>query len=258
MGSERWLKSVPAPNVSQSDLRRIQQEKALREVPPQQPSPADSASPAESASPAPEALQAPQNASLAQSAGLVENARHAKSTVHLWEGLREIKRGSLHLPNSYVDDLCPHIDPAEQAVYMQLYRLSWGYGNPSCRISLPNLAKRAGMKPTATHQAVKRLEQKGMLEKRAIVLGKGKEQGVEFWLSLPASLAESIRLARSARLAESEPIKEKNIKKDSKGEKASPNFQNCPDCSGTGFHYVDESDRSKGVEKCSHSKLRGK
>jgi hypothetical protein len=112
------------------------------------------------------------------------------------------------------------------------------------------------MKPTATHQAVKRLEQKGMVEKRAVVLGKGKEQGIEFWLSLPASLAESIRLARSARLADSEPIKESIKKKDLKGESATPNIQNCPDCSGTGFHYVDEMDRGKGVEKCSHKNLK--
>lgn len=30
----------------------------------------------------------------------------------------------------------------------------------------------------------------------------------------------------------------------------------CPDCHGTGFHYVDELDRGKGVEKCMHPKLK--
>ena len=217
-------------------------------IKPAGPPPPPQLSPTESASPAPEAPQAPRNARLVESASPAQSVSPAESAIHLWQSLTELKGGNLHLPNAYIDDLCPHLDPSEQAVYNQLYRLSWGYGNPSCRIALPNLAKRAGMKPTATHEAVKRLEKKGMIEKRSLVLGKGKEQGVEFWLPLPASLAESIRLARSARHAKSEPIKEKEIKKDSKGEVATL----CEKCKETGGFLYPNGIGGGGVVKCKH------
>src|SRR5205814_1072098 len=69
---------------------------------------------------------------------------------------------------------------------------------------------------TAVHKAIKRLASKGMVEKRAVTLGKGKDQGVEYWVPLPARLAEDVRLARSTRLAQSASNKEKALKENFK------------------------------------------
>jgi hypothetical protein len=49
-------------------------------------------------------------------------------------------------------------------------------------------------------------------------LGKGKDQGSEFWLPLPTRLAEDIRLARSTRLAPCVSNKEKALKENNKKE----------------------------------------
>jgi hypothetical protein len=170
----------------------------------------------ESASLAPVADLATRGASLADSTSLAPRERLADKTIDLWAGVTELHTGYLRLYGVIVEKIYRHLDPTEQAVYTQLYALSWGYGNPSCRVSLPRLAERAGMGQTATHKAVKRLASKGMVEKREVTLGKGKDQGVEYWLPLPTRLAEDIRLARNTRLVQSASIKRKDLKENNK------------------------------------------
>jgi hypothetical protein len=137
-------------------------------------------------------------------------------TLDLWAGVGELHTGYLRFYGVIVEKLYRHLDPMEQAVYTQLYALSWGYGNPSCRVSWPKLAERAGMGQTAAFNAVNRLVGKGMVEKKAPTLGKGKDQGGEFWLPLPARLADDIRLARGTRLARGASNKEKALKENNK------------------------------------------
>jgi hypothetical protein len=155
-------------------------------------------------------------ASLAPERSLVPDTRLEEKTLDLWAGVGELHTGYLRLYGVIVEKIYRHLDPVEQAVYTQLYALSWGYGNPSCRVSWPRLAERAGMGQTAAFNAVKRLVAKGMVEKRAPTLGKGKDQGGEFWLPLPARLADDIRLARGARLAQNVSNKEKALKENNK------------------------------------------
>lgn len=104
------------------------------------------------------------------------------------------------------------LDPIEQAVYTQLFRLTHGFSKPTCIISLPRLAERANIGTTATHGAVKRLVSKGLVEKRTRIVGKGKEQGIEFSLPLPVRLTRDVRLTPNASLTFNEPIKENTIK----------------------------------------------
>ncbi|HMW00819.1 MAG TPA: hypothetical protein PKE58_11815, partial [Acidobacteriota bacterium] len=44
--------------------------------------------------------------------------------------------GYLKLHRQIVDFLYPQLDPAEQAIHLQLYRLSWGYNKTTCIIGL--------------------------------------------------------------------------------------------------------------------------
>jgi hypothetical protein len=97
----------------------------------------------------------------------VPDTRLEEKTLDLWAGVGELHTGYLRLYGVIVEKIYRHLDPMEQAVYTQLYALSWGYGNPSCRVSWPRLAERAGMGQTAAFNAVKRLVAKGMVEKRA-------------------------------------------------------------------------------------------
>ncbi len=189
-------------------------------VPAESPTPdaslASDTSLARSARLAPESDLALRGARLAPEGSLAPDTRLEEKTLDLWAGVGELHTGYLRLYGVIVEKLYRHMDPMEQAVYIQLYALSWGYGNPSCRVSWPKLAERAGMGQTAAFNAVKRLVAKGMVEKRAPTLGKGKDQGGEFWLPLPVRLAEDIRLARGTRLARGASNKEKALKESNK------------------------------------------
>jgi len=179
-----------------------------------------------------------------QSVSLTDNV------LHFWEALGDWKRGHLSLPNQVVLVLYRHLDPAEQAVYTQLYAMSWGYGKPDCFCNLSTLATRCGMGTTATGQAVKRLVLKGLLEKSAVQLGKGGDQGITYRLPLPDRLTESVRLTRSGRLTDSTDKKDLDQKEIKKGVAAG----DCPDCNGTFWVYPNGPDG--GVKKCSHAKLK--
>ena len=81
-----------------------------------------------------------------------QSAGHDEKTIDLWASITDLHTGYLRLYGVIVEKIYRHLDPTEQAVYTQLYALSWGYGNPSCRVSLPRLAERAGMGQTAAHK----------------------------------------------------------------------------------------------------------
>ncbi len=110
--------------------------------------------------------------------------------------------GYLKLHRQIVDFLYPQLDPAEQAIHLQLYRLSWGYNKTTCIIGLPKLAQRSGMSTSAAQQAVNRLMTKGLIKKVRMILGKGIEQGVEYEVPLPDSLFNSTSLPESTSLVD--------------------------------------------------------
>ncbi|MFY9225633.1 MAG: hypothetical protein WAQ98_23350 [Blastocatellia bacterium] len=110
--------------------------------------------------------------------------------VTLWDGLEEVK-GYSKIPNLYLDKLARLLDPTEQAIYLQLFRLSWGYGKELCNIGLPKLAERANVGKSTAQLAIKRLLDKKLIEKIDWSIGKGKDQGTIYRLPLPLSLLES-------------------------------------------------------------------
>lgn len=161
--------------------------------------------------------------------------------------------GYTKTPNRIYDHLCSVMTPDEQAVYFQLFRLSWGHNKDTCFISNARLSERSSVPLSTMKRVVAQLVGKGMIEKTGTTHGPKKEQGVNYRVPAVSQLGVSQPTTSQPTVAYN---KEKNIKKDSKEVAAPPNFQNCPDCHGTGFHYVDELDRGKGVEKCVHRNLK--
>jgi hypothetical protein len=140
-----------------------------------------------------------QNASLANPASHANAARlPAEHTLRsLMDSLPETA-GFTKLHHQVVDHLYCQLSPKEQIVHIQLYRLAWGRGCPNCLISLPKLARRSNLSPRSTADAVSLLESKGLIRKGAAITGKGKEQGIEYWVTPAPALAKTASLAISA------------------------------------------------------------
>ena len=101
------------------------------------------------------------------------------SRLNLLASLPEVK-GALRMPHRYTDHLCRALKPDEQAVYSQLYRLSWGWNKQNCFISNPKLSERSNVPLSSMKRAVSGLIQKGLIEKTGHTNGYGKDQGVEY------------------------------------------------------------------------------
>lgn len=101
--------------------------------------------------------------------------------LNLLASVPDIK-GDARIPHRYSDYLCRMLKPDEQAVYWQLYRLSWGWGKDSCFISNPKLSERSNVPLSSMKRAVAGLVSKGLVEKTGQTNGYGKDQGVEYRL----------------------------------------------------------------------------
>ena len=134
--------------------------------------------------------------------------------VTLWNGLEEVK-GFTKIPNLYLDKLTKLLDPTEQAIYLQLFRLSWGYGKDICNIGLPKLAERANVGKSTAQAVVKRLIDKKLVEKIDWNIGKGKDQGTIYRLPLPSNISEISRLpVNNSLLNNSSLLNSNTIKED--------------------------------------------
>ena len=105
-----------------------------------------------------------QNVGPTKSGGPTEFVEPDISGINLMASLPRVK-GHLKVWNQFIDHLYAQLEPAEQAVHLQLYRLSWGFDKPTCFIGTPNLAKRAGMSRNTAAKAVLGLEKKGLIKK---------------------------------------------------------------------------------------------
>jgi hypothetical protein len=116
--------------------------------------------------------------------GSQPNADNQKRPVplNLLASVPDIK-GDARIPHRYSDYLCRMLKPDEQAVYWQLYRLSWGWGKDSCFISNPKLSERSNVPLSSMKRAVAGLVSKGLVEKTGQTNGYGREQGVEYRLA---------------------------------------------------------------------------
>ncbi|MDQ3753464.1 MAG: hypothetical protein M3371_01875 [Acidobacteriota bacterium] len=154
-----------------------------------------------------------QNESLPFAESLSLNETLIQQSVDLWASIPEVK-GHCKLPHAITDHLYKLLDVPERVVYEQLFRLSWGFGKDSCTVSLPTLATRSGLKPTATHAAVARLIKKGTVTKIAATFGKNREQGITYRLPLPEWLPRNERLSLNERLPRNDSNKENNTQKE--------------------------------------------
>jgi hypothetical protein len=93
------------------------------------------------------------------------------------------KAGRLDLPHRYTDHACSLLSPDEQAVYLQLYRLSWGWGKDTCFISNPRLSERSNVPETTLRRVVKKLVAKKLAEIIDRKFGSQREQGIVYRVS---------------------------------------------------------------------------
>ena len=133
--------------------------------------------------------------------------------ITLWDGLEQVK-GYIKIPNLYLDKLTRLLDPTEQAVYLQLFRLSWGYGKDVCNIGLPKLAERSNVGKSTAQAVIKRLIDKKLVEKIDWNIGKGKDQGTIYRLPLPVSLSEIGSLPVNSSLVKNGSLPDSNTIKD--------------------------------------------
>jgi len=88
--------------------------------------------------------------------------------------------GHLQWYNELTDYLFARLTPNEQAVYMQLYRLTWGFDRARCIINFPRLGERSGMSENGARLATKGLITKGLVRKISMIFGSNREQGIEW------------------------------------------------------------------------------
>lgn len=201
--------------------------------------------------------QPPQSRQLQESGQPQETRLPQHSPLNILASLPE-QRGHLELPYQILDHLDRHLDPYEQAVYKQLYRLSWGFGKNRCRISNPKLAERTNMSEAMVKKVAVKLVGKGLIEKTGSVQGYGKDQGVEYVVHAPSwqlqrsSQLQQSRQSQSGRQPQDSSIKDKELKETDKKDVAVI----CPDCYGTNWWYPQGTEN--GVKRCLHERVRNK
>jgi hypothetical protein len=80
-------------------------------------------------------------------------------------------RGSTLVPNTVLDCILPQLSPVEQLVYLRLYRLSHGFKNDTCLVSVPKLAKSCQTSASSVIRAIRSLETKGLVLRIEAKLG---------------------------------------------------------------------------------------
>jgi hypothetical protein len=168
-----------------------------------------------------------------------------------------LKRGYSKLYHSIVDDVFPQLTADEQAVYIHLYRLSWGFNNPGVIVSLPKLAERAGMSRNSVARAIARLVGRGLVTKGEPFFGKNQEQGREYRLPIPSSLTSGSGLpieGSPPSVGRNKERLKESIKKSGGASLPEEEKTNCPDCHGQGYYYP--GGFNEGVKICRHENLR--
>ncbi len=74
----------------------------------------------------------------------------------------------------------------DQAVYMILVRRSFGRGQKTCFVNLPLLAELSNLSLSGAQYAMRRLVGLKLIKKVRERIGKGKEQGAEYEVRVPA------------------------------------------------------------------------
>jgi hypothetical protein len=156
-----------------------------------------------------------------------------------------IKKGHLKLPNEIIDNVLPTMRPAEQVVYLRLYRQSHGFNKNTCLISIPKLALLCRLSESQTRFAVRNVEARGYVKTLKIEQG-ARERGILFEVWTPVESTGLKLTPVEITPVESTPNKESIKKTDLKGVL-------CPDCKGTNWYYPEGV--AKGVKRCPHEKI---
>ena len=121
------------------------------------------------------------------------------------------------VPNEIFDRVMPSLSPLAQVVLWRLYRLSAGFGNTHCRVSIAKLAQNTGIRPTQLRVHIKALEIRGLLRRLNVDLSNRNqhERGIEFEVLLPRlapteseAPSKSVGASEIVAPTESEPNKE--------------------------------------------------
>jgi hypothetical protein len=112
------------------------------------------------------------------------------SSLNLMASLPDVG-GFTKFWHQLTDYLYGQLTPAEQVVHIQLFRLSWGHNKSTCKIGLPQLARRAGIGRSTAQTAVAGLINKGLIKKVQTHFGSDKEQGNEYYVVPPSSMLTS-------------------------------------------------------------------
>jgi len=97
------------------------------------------------------------------------------------------------------DYLNRQLSTGEQAIYEQLYRLTWGYERPRVVVGFPKLADRANVGESTARAAAKALEKKGLILRHGVVFGLNHEQGIEWEVIPPPALVKYLKLREERR-----------------------------------------------------------
>jgi hypothetical protein len=156
------------------------------------------------------------------------------------------KRGYLKLPNYVLDDILPTMRPIEQAVFLRLWRLSYGFGSPRCQVGLPTLARACRASVTQVRFAVKNVCGRGYVRRVGEDHANPNQnaRGIVFEMLLPP--AETVAPAESTAPAVPAPNKKESKDNNQRGI--------CPDCKNTDWWYP--KGVKHGVARCTHPKLR--
>lgn len=124
-------------------------------------------------------------------------------------------KGFLKLPNSVLDELPAILDTNEQLMYIQLYRLSHGFGKDICLVTLDKLGKRTGIAERTVQKTLTALENKSLITKVGYNFGGKGPKGIQIRVvnfATPANIATVVENATPANSADIKEFKRKLIK----------------------------------------------
>jgi hypothetical protein len=156
------------------------------------------------------------------------------------------KKGYQRIPNEVIDNILPTMRPAEQAVYLHLFRLSHGFNQRTCLISLPNLALRCHLSESQTRFAVRNAEARGYIKQVKIEQG-ARERGIVFEVWTPVEITP----VKTTPVISTPVISTPNIERTYKDNSKEGGL--CPDCKNTGWWYPEGV--AKGVKRCKHERM---
>ena len=165
-----------------------------------------------------------------------------------------VTKGHTGVTNHLLDDVLPTLEPPDQAVLLRLYRLSRGFRQARCKVSLAALITKTNVKRTRLKESLRLLEARGYVRRLQddVENPNNYDRGMNFEMLLDGPEGGRQTTGAAQRPGSPDgPNKDKGFKDNSKNEAAAP--KGCPDCGGTGMWYPEGFE--KGVAKCRHERL---